>query len=102
MSGAFVVKLIREFTDSPAGRVKRSPSSIVPDIGITVSFIHQTSDYIEISIPGVKQYIHYHHGSCLIDHSVFCGSHEGLVHVSTCTYIHSACVCIIYTKLNQS
>ena len=46
----------RGFTDSPAGIVKRSPSIIVLDIGITVSFIHQISDYIETSIPGVKQY----------------------------------------------
>ena len=50
----------RGFTDSPAGIVKRSPSSIVLDTGITVSFIHQTSDYIKMSFPGVKNiHIHY-------------------------------------------
>ena len=47
----------RGFTDSLAGIVKRSLSSIVLDIGITVSFIHQTSDYIEMSFPGVKNII---------------------------------------------
>ena len=39
---------------SLAGIVKRSPSIIVLDIGITVSFSHQISDYIEMPIPGVK------------------------------------------------
>ena len=56
MSGAFVITLIAEFTDSPAAIVKRSLSIIALDIGITVSFIHQISDYIKMSIPGVKQY----------------------------------------------
>ena len=41
---------------SRAGIVKRSPSNIVLDIGITVTN-HQTSDYIKISIPVVKNSI---------------------------------------------
>ena len=45
---------------SLAGIVKRSPSIIVRNIGITVSFNHQTSDYtiidcIMMSIPAVKK-----------------------------------------------
>ena len=44
----------RGFTDSRAGIVKRSLSIIVLDIWVTVSFIHQTSDYIEMTLPGVK------------------------------------------------
>ena len=39
---------------SLAGIVKRSPSITDLDIGITVSFSHQISDYIVMSIPGVK------------------------------------------------
>ena len=42
---------------SLAGIVKRSLSIIVLDIRITVSFSHQISDYIEMSIPGVKNSI---------------------------------------------
>ena len=41
---------------SLAGIVERTPSIIVLDIGITVSFSHQISDYIEMSIPGVKKW----------------------------------------------
>ena len=39
---------------SPAGIVNRSPSIIVCNIGITVSFSHQAADYIEKSKAGVK------------------------------------------------
>ena len=39
---------------SLAGNVKRS-LSITDDIGITVSFSHQISDYITISIPVMKK-----------------------------------------------
>ena len=46
----------RGFTDSPAGTEKRSPSIIVLHIEITVSLIHQISDYIKMYTPGVKQY----------------------------------------------
>ena len=45
---------------SPAGIVKRSLSITVYDIGITVSFIHQISDYIEMSTPGVQNIISLH------------------------------------------
>ena len=69
----------RGFTDSPAGIVKRSPSSIVLEIGITVSFIHQISDYIEISLPGVKQYtLSLWQLYTVSSRSLcFCESHEG-------------------------
>ena len=39
---------------SLAGIVKKSPSITDLDIGITVSSSHQISDYIVMSIPGVK------------------------------------------------
>ena len=39
-------------TYSLAGIVKRSPSDIVIDIGITVSISHQISHYIEVPITG--------------------------------------------------
>ena len=38
---------------SLAGIVKRSLSSFVLDMWITVSFIHQISDYIKMPYPGV-------------------------------------------------
>ena len=37
-----------------AGIVKRSPSTTVLDIGITMSFSHQISDYIIMPFSGVK------------------------------------------------
>ena len=39
---------------SLAGIVKRSPSSIVLDVGITVSFSYQISDYIQMPITGER------------------------------------------------
>ena len=66
MSGAFVTKLIAGFTDSPAGIVQKSLSIIVLDIGITVSFIHQTYDYIKISPPGVNNAICVHVRACIV------------------------------------
>ena len=40
---------------SLAGIMKGSPGFLVLDIGITVSFSHQISDYIEMPIPLVKK-----------------------------------------------
>ena len=40
---------------SPAGIVKRTPPIIGFDIGITVSIIHQISDCIKMSLPGVQK-----------------------------------------------
>ena len=76
------------FTDLLAGIVKRSHSSSALDIGITVSFIHQISDYIEMSLPGVKQYT-ISYILCLVDHSVFCESHEGHRGTQTDTLIRT-------------
>ena len=45
---------MRYIVYSQAGIVKRSQSIIGLDIGITLSFSHQISDYIMMSLPGVK------------------------------------------------
>ena len=39
---------------SPAGQVERSPSTIVPDIWITVSLSHQISHYIQMTRPAAR------------------------------------------------
>ena len=46
-------KKINSFS-SHAGIVKRSPSSIVPGIWITVTFIHQTLCYLQMTMPVKK------------------------------------------------
>lgn len=52
----------------PAGPINRSPSISVLDIRITVSFIHQTSDYIKMSTSActLQRHIPYNN-QCIFD-----------------------------------
>ena len=55
---------------SLASIVKRSPSFIVLDIGITVSFSHQISDDITMSIPVVKTVNDFHVSITRCSHAI--------------------------------
>ena len=55
---------------SLARRVKRTPSILVLDIRITMSFMHQTSDYIEMSTAGVKN-IHCQSRQLTLSHTTY-------------------------------
>ena len=55
--GKYVTNILQEkgkVFSSLAGSVERSPSILVPDIWITVSLSHQTSHYIQTTIPAAR------------------------------------------------